>query len=153
MADDEKLYYVSTATPDMFRFLIRLVADIDGEGWLLMTRGHRVMPTSLVWAAHTASTKDAGIGAAGDAVAVILPMSVSSIAAYLGIILAGCVVCPIADSFAAAEISVRLHIAAVRLVVTQVYFPVSTPIRESTTLIIQTCRHTAQAVCVCCLMD
>lgn len=55
----------------------------------------------------------------GDAVSVILPMTVEAVVIFLGIVLAGCVVCPIADSFSASEISVRLRIAAVKFVFTQ----------------------------------
>ncbi|MFK7819679.1 MAG: AMP-binding protein [Planctomycetaceae bacterium] len=48
---------------------------------------------------------------AGDAIAIVMPMTPESIAIYLGIIAAGCVAVSIADSFAAAEIQTRLEIA------------------------------------------
>jgi acetyl-CoA synthetase len=55
----------------------------------------------------------------GDAIAVALPMTAESIAIYLGIVQAGCVVVSIADSFAAAEIAARLRIARAKAIFTQ----------------------------------
>eukprot|EP00899_Mesostigma_viride_P003230 jgi/Mesvir1/12908/Mv25031-RA.1 len=55
----------------------------------------------------------------GDAVAIDMPMTAVSVAAYLGTILAGMVVVSIADSFAADAISSRLRIAGARAVFTQ----------------------------------
>lgn len=55
----------------------------------------------------------------GDAVAVDMLMTVESVAIYLGIIKAGCVVVSIADSFAAQEIATRLHIAKTKAIFTQ----------------------------------
>ena len=46
----------------------------------------------------------------GDAVAVDMPMNAESVAIYLGIVKAGCVVVGIADSFALDEIATRLRI-------------------------------------------
>lgn len=57
----------------------------------------------------------------GDAVAIDMPMSVESVAIYLGIIKAGCVVVSIADSFAAAEIATRLSITEAKAIFTQDY--------------------------------
>lgn len=48
-----------------------------------------------------------------------MPMTVTSVAIYLGIILAGCIVVGIADSFSAAEISARVRISDAQLVFTQ----------------------------------
>jgi acetyl-CoA synthetase len=48
---------------------------------------------------------------AGDAVALYMPMNLECVAAYLGIVRAGCVVVSIADSFAPPEVSRRLEIA------------------------------------------
>ncbi len=48
-----------------------------------------------------------------------MPMSLEAIVIYLGAILAGCVACTVADSFAPREIAARLRIAACRLVFTQ----------------------------------
>jgi len=48
---------------------------------------------------------------AGDAIALYMPMNLECVAAYLGIIRAGCVVVSIADSFAPPEIRSRLEIA------------------------------------------
>ncbi|WP_416673745.1 AMP-binding protein [Egbenema bharatensis] len=55
----------------------------------------------------------------GDAIAVDLPMTAESVAIYLGIIKTGCVVVSIADSFAPAEIAVRLRIANTKAIFTQ----------------------------------
>ncbi len=54
----------------------------------------------------------------GDALAVVMPMTAWSIAIYLGIVLAGCSVVSIADSFAAPEISTRLTISKAKFVLT-----------------------------------
>ena len=57
----------------------------------------------------------------GDAIAVNMPMHVESVAVYLGIIKAGCVVISIADSFAPEEIQMRLRIANAKGIFTQDY--------------------------------
>ena len=59
----------------------------------------------------------------GDAVALCMPMTAESAAAYLGIIQAGCVAVSIADSFAPHEIEVRLRLANARAVFTQDILP------------------------------
>ena len=67
-----------------------------------------------------------GLGAAGfapgDCIAIAMPMTVEAVAAYLGIIKAGCVVVSIADSFAPEEIRTRLEIVGAAAVVTQGQF-------------------------------
>ncbi len=55
---------------------------------------------------------------AGDAIAVVLPMTAESVAIYLGIVQAGMAVVSIADSFAANEIANRLRIAEAKAVFT-----------------------------------
>ncbi|HEX3857942.1 MAG TPA: AMP-binding protein [Verrucomicrobiae bacterium] len=55
----------------------------------------------------------------GDALAIIMPMTVEAVAIYLGIIKAGCVVVGIADSFQPKEISTRLRLARAVAVFTQ----------------------------------
>lgn len=55
----------------------------------------------------------------GDAIAVVLPMTAESVAIYLGIVKAGCVVVGIADSFRPREIAIRLQIAGTVAVFTQ----------------------------------
>lgn len=55
----------------------------------------------------------------GDAVAIDMPMTIECVAAYLGVIRAGCVAISIADSFAAPEIATRLRIGRARLIFTQ----------------------------------
>ena len=57
----------------------------------------------------------------GDAVAVDMPMSAESVAIYLGIVKAGCVVVGIADSFAPDEIATRLRIGNAKAIFTQDY--------------------------------
>jgi acetyl-CoA synthetase len=47
----------------------------------------------------------------GDALAIIMPMTVECVAIYLGILRAGCVAVGIADSFRPKEIAVRLRLA------------------------------------------
>ena len=60
------------------------------------------------------------ISSAGDAIAIDMPMTVESVVAYLAIVLAGCVVVCIADSFSAPEITTRMRIAGAKAVFTQV---------------------------------
>ena len=57
----------------------------------------------------------------GDAIAIDMPMNAESVAIYLGIVKAGCVVVGIADSFAPDEIATRLRIGKVKAVFTQGY--------------------------------
>ena len=57
----------------------------------------------------------------GDPIAVNMSMHPESVAAYLGIIKAGCVVIAIADSFAPDEIQMRLRIANAKGIFTQDY--------------------------------
>ena len=57
----------------------------------------------------------------GDAVAIDMPMNAESVALYLGIVKAGCVVVGIADSFAPDEIATRLRIGNAKTVFTQDY--------------------------------
>jgi acetyl-CoA synthetase len=55
----------------------------------------------------------------GDALAIIMPMTAESVAIYLGIIKAGCVVIGVADSFRPKEIAARLSLAGAVGVFTQ----------------------------------
>ncbi len=57
----------------------------------------------------------------GDRIAIAMPMTAESVAIYLGIIKAGCVVVSIADSFVAAEIAMRLHLSKAKAIFTQDY--------------------------------
>ena len=63
---------------------------------------------------------DAGYQA-GDAIAIDMPMTAESIAIYLGIVKAGCVVVAIADSFAKSEIATRLRLSKAKAIFTQDY--------------------------------
>jgi len=55
---------------------------------------------------------------AGDAVALYMPMNLECVAAYLGIVRAGCRVVSIADSFAPPEVRRRLEIADAAAIIT-----------------------------------
>ncbi|GMH37525.1 hypothetical protein BSKO_05398 [Bryopsis sp. KO-2023] len=55
----------------------------------------------------------------GTSIAINMPMTVISVALYLGIILAGCVVVSIADSFAPPEVATRLKISKTKAIFTQ----------------------------------
>ncbi|MEA3213396.1 MAG: acetyl-CoA synthetase [Chthoniobacter sp.] len=55
----------------------------------------------------------------GDALAILMPMTVEAVAIYLGIVAAGCVVVGIADSFRPREITTRLRLAGAVAVFTQ----------------------------------
>jgi acetyl-CoA synthetase len=55
----------------------------------------------------------------GDTVAIVMPMTVEAVAAYLGVVKAGCAVVSVADSFAPDEIRTRLRIAGTEVVFTQ----------------------------------
>ena len=57
----------------------------------------------------------------GDLIAIAMPMTAESVAIYLGIIKAGCVVVSIADSLAAEEIAIRLNLSRARAIFTQDY--------------------------------
>ncbi|CAI5505057.1 unnamed protein product, partial [Closterium sp. Naga37s-1] len=59
----------------------------------------------------------------GEAIALALPMTVQSVAAYLGVLLIGAAVVSIADSFSAREIAARLKIAGATAIVTQDFIP------------------------------
>jgi len=65
----------------------------------------------------------AGLAAAGpapgDAVGLLLPMTVEAVAAMLGVVRAGCVAVGVAESFAPPEIGLRLRLGNARLVITQ----------------------------------
>jgi acetyl-CoA synthetase len=54
----------------------------------------------------------------GDAIALYMPMTAECVAAYLGIVMAGCRVVSIADSFSASELQKRLEIADAKGIVT-----------------------------------
>ncbi|MBA0817130.1 hypothetical protein Gohar_001717, partial [Gossypium harknessii] len=58
----------------------------------------------------------------GDAIAIDMPMTVNAVIIYLAIVLAGCVVVSIADSFAAKEIATRLRVSKAKAIFTQVFF-------------------------------
>jgi acetyl-CoA synthetase len=55
----------------------------------------------------------------GDAVGLLLPMTVEAVAALLGIVRAGCVAVGVAESFAPPEVALRLRLGGARMVVTQ----------------------------------
>ncbi len=55
----------------------------------------------------------------GDAIAMYMPMTTSCIAAYMGIIHAGCTTVSIADSMAASEIARRIAISGAKAIIVQ----------------------------------
>ena len=55
----------------------------------------------------------------GDCIALDLPMTPQAVAIYLGIVFAGCAAVGIADSFAGAEIGVRLRLTGAKAIFTQ----------------------------------
>ncbi len=55
----------------------------------------------------------------GDALAIVMPMTVEAVAIYLGIVKAGCAVVSIADSFSPPEMATRLRLGRARAVFTQ----------------------------------
>jgi acetyl-CoA synthetase len=57
----------------------------------------------------------------GDAIAIMMPMTAESVAIYLGIVKAGCIVVSIADSFSSAEITRRLYLSNAKAIFTQDY--------------------------------
>lgn len=57
--------------------------------------------------------------AAGDAIAIAMPMNQNAVAIYLGIIKMGGVVVSIADSFSSQEIAVRLRVSNAKAIFTQ----------------------------------
>ena len=57
----------------------------------------------------------------GDAIAIAMPMTVDSVAIYLGIIKMGGVVVSVADSFSSEEMATRLRIAHAKGIFTQDY--------------------------------
>lgn len=57
----------------------------------------------------------------GDRIGIAMPMTAESVAIYLGIVMAGCAVVSIADSFAPEEIATRLQIANAKAIFTQDY--------------------------------
>lgn len=61
-----------------------------------------------------------GSFAKGDTIAIDMTMTVDAVIIYLAIILAGCIVVSIADSFAAKEIATRLKISKAKGIFTQV---------------------------------
>ncbi|XP_010552273.1 PREDICTED: probable acyl-activating enzyme 18, peroxisomal isoform X4 [Tarenaya hassleriana] len=63
----------------------------------------------------------AGVFAKGDTVAIDMPMTVNAVIIYLAIVLAGCIVVSIADSFAAKEIATRLRVSKAKGIFTQDY--------------------------------
>jgi acyl-coenzyme A synthetase/AMP-(fatty) acid ligase len=57
----------------------------------------------------------------GDAIAIDMQMTVNAVIIYLAIVLAGCVVVSIADSFAPKEIATRLRVSDAKGIFTQVF--------------------------------
>lgn len=82
----------------------------------------------------------------GDAIAIVMPMTVHAVIIYLAIVLAGLVVVSIADSFAAKEIATRLLISKAKGIFTQVNLHISTG-----TILCIICREGSLQKCPTCL--
>ena len=91
-----------------------IVWQAEGESLSVLTYGELRALTDRV----ANGLVEAGF-AAGDAIAIDLPMTAESVAIYLGIVKAGCTVVSIADSFAADEIATRLRISKAKGIFTQ----------------------------------
>ena len=92
-----------------------VLPDHAWPGWQWITR-------NLLTPEHPmeSSRAFAGFGMkADDRVAIDMPMTVESVAIYLGAVAAGCPVVTVADSFAPAEIAVRLGLGQARCIFTQ----------------------------------
>jgi acetyl-CoA synthetase len=70
-------------------------------------------------AIHTAGWSSSSSSIPGTPIAICMPMTPESIAIYLGIVRAGCVVVSIPDSFSTPEIETRCRIAKVQAMFTQ----------------------------------
>ena len=91
-----------------------VVFQADGEQLQRMSYGELFELTGRV----AGSLAKLGVGP-GDAVAIDMPMTVESVAIYLGIVAAGCAAVSIADSLAAGEIETRLRLGRTRVIFTQ----------------------------------
>lgn len=91
-----------------------VVSQAEGGAIVSLTYGELEKLTNRV----ANGLVDAGF-APGNVIAIAMPMTVESVAIYLGIIKAGCVVVSIADSFAANEIATRLKLAQAKAIFTQ----------------------------------
>jgi len=92
------------------------IAVVAGHGGAIERLSYGALQSQV--ARFGNSLRSAGLGP-GDRVAIAMPMTIEAVVAYLGAVAAGCVVVSIADSFAEAEIAVRLRITETALVVTQ----------------------------------
>ena len=102
-------------------------ADADGAAIVYQAEGGPISTVSYGELARLTNRVanglvDAGFGK-GDAIAIDMPMTAESVAIYLGIVAAGCVAVSIADSFAAHEIQMRLHLSGARAIFTQDFIP------------------------------
>lgn len=82
----------------------------------------------------------------GDPIAMDMPMNDHSISIYLAIVLAGCVVVSIADSFAAPEIATRLRVSKAKGIFTQVQICLSTSSQLSPNLAMLVVNHALSAL-------
>lgn len=104
--------------------IVRSCLDHDRNAVAIISGTQDALHTVLVGelvervAAFAGGFKKAGFDV-GDPVAIVMPMTVDAVVAYLGTIAAGGVVVSIADSFAPDEIAARLSITSPIAVVTQ----------------------------------
>ena len=93
---------------------LALVFQPEGDSLATLTYGELHRLTNRV----SNGLVDAGFQP-GDTIAIDMPMTAESVAIYLGIIQAGCIVVSIADSFAAQEIATRLRLSKAKGIFTQ----------------------------------
>ncbi|WP_437230098.1 AMP-binding protein [Planctomicrobium sp. SH661] len=93
---------------------IAIIHQVQGGAIQKMTYGELDQLSGLV----ASNLKRCGFQA-GDALAILMPMTAEAVAIYLGIIKVGCVVVGIADSFRVPEIATRLRISSAKAVFTQ----------------------------------
>jgi len=101
---------------------------VGGEGFSTIGKGlvvssHGFLMQLMLYVllnSHVANALEALGFKKGDAIAIDMPMNVHAVTAYLAIILAGCVVVSIPDSFVAHEIAVRVRLSHAKAVFTQV---------------------------------
>jgi acetyl-CoA synthetase len=111
--------------PDARMNIVASCLDHDPDSLAIVSGGFdglssmTVGELSSLVAGFAAGFVGAGL-APGDSVAIMMPMNVRAVVAYLGIIAAGGVVVSIADSFAPEEIATRLRLSDAVAVVTQV---------------------------------
>ena len=110
--------------PDALYNIVSSCLDHDPSSIAIVSGGHgSLQQTTVAELSELVAAFAAGFARQGfirgDAVAIVMPMTVEAVVAYLGVIAAGGIVVSIADSFAPDEIAARLAITSPVAVVTQ----------------------------------